>query len=126
MALARTTGALVGTDESTLQSITAGATFAGSEVDVLGDNASLGEAWFYVVVTDAAISSIDVTINQRRVTGQNYQKLSSDVNVPTINGTQKVPLGKMPVSRFMQAQVKNNDGSNAVTVLIGYELEKVS
>ena len=126
MAIARTTGALVGTSESSLQTVGAGATFNGNEVDVLGDNASLGEAWFYIVVTDVAVSSINVTINQRRVSGENYQKLAADVNIPTINGTQMVPLGKMPVSRFLQAQVVNNDGTNSVTVFIGYELEKVS
>lgn len=127
MAITRThTGALIGTSESVLQSISAGATFAGLEVDVLGDDVSLGEAWFYLVVTDVAVASVDVTINQRRVSGQNYQKLASDVNVPTINGTQMVPLGKMPVSRYMQAQLKNNDGTNAVTAALLYELEKVS
>lgn len=126
MAIARTAGALVGTNESSLQTVSASATFSGTEVDVLGDNSSLGEAWFYIVVTDIAVSSIDVTINQRRLTGQAYKKLASDVNIPTINGTQMVPLGKMPVERFLQADVKNNDGSNSVQVAVLYTLEKVS
>lgn len=126
MAIARSTGALVGTSESSLQSISASATFNGAEVDLLGDNASLGEAWVYIVVTDSAVSSIDVTINSRRVTGQSYKKLAADINVPTINGTQMVPLGKMPISRFLQVDVKNNDASNAVQCFVGYELEKFS
>ena len=127
MAIARSTNALgVGTDETHLQSVSPSSTFSGTEVDMLGDNASLGEAWIYVVVSDSAVSSIDVTINFRRVTGQSYKKLAADINVPTINGTQMVPLGKMPISRFMQVDVHNNDASNSVSVFVGYELEKFS
>lgn len=127
MAIARTTPSLnVGTDESTLQTIAPNTTYNGNEVDLLGDNASLGEAWIYVVVTDSAASSIDITLNFHRVTGQSYKKLAADINVPTINGTQKVPLGKMPVSRFLQVDVHNNDGSNSVGVFVGCELEKFS
>lgn len=126
MAVTRSTGALVGTNETTLQSVSASSTFNGTEVDMLGDNASLGEAWVYVVVADVAVSSITVTINTRRVTGQAYKKLAADVSLPTINGTQMIPLGKMPISRFLQVDVHNNDASNTVTVFVGYELEKVS
>jgi len=123
MAFVREFGALVGTDESTLQSIGATSTHTGSEVDVLGDDASLGEAWLYVVVTATVVSSIDVTINQRRVSGTAYQKLAADINIPTINGTKRVPIGKWPVSRLLQADVQNF-ASSGVSVLVGYELEK--
>lgn len=123
MATSRSTGAFVGTDESTLQSISSGATQTGSEVDVLGDDLSFGEAWIYVVVTCTVVSTIDVTLNHRRVTGQAYAKLQADINLPTINGTSKIPLGKMPVSRYMNAAVKNNAGSSA-SVAVLYELEK--
>lgn len=126
MAISRSSFALFGTDETHLTSVAASTTTQGTEVDVLGDNGSLGEAWIYVVVTDVAVSSINLTLNQRRLTGQNYQKLAADVNIPTINGTQMVPLGKMPVERFMQAVVQNNDASNAVTVAVLGTLEKVS
>jgi hypothetical protein len=123
MAFSRTTGALVGTNESSLQSINSGTTFNGAEVDILGDNASIGEAWLYAIVTAASVSSIDVSINQRRLTAQAYKKLSPDINIPTINGTQRVPLGKWPVPRLLQVDVLNNAGGT-VTVFIGYELEK--
>jgi hypothetical protein len=123
MAFVRTMGALFGTDESTLATVANGTTVSGAEVDVLGDNASLGEAWLYCVVTASVVSSIDVTINQRRVTGQAYSKLAADINIPTINGTSKIPLGKWPVSRFLQADVHNFAGSS-ITAAILYELEK--
>jgi hypothetical protein len=126
MATSRTTGALVGTDESTLQSIGNGATHSGSEVDVLGDNTSFGEAWAYVVITGTAVSTIEIWFNQRRVTGQAYTKTQSDITLPTTNGTQKIPIGKMPVSRYMQSDVKNNNGAATVSVAVLYELEKFS
>jgi hypothetical protein len=124
MSTSRTTGAFVGTDESTLQSIGNGATHSGSEVDVLGDNASFGEAWAYVVITGSAVSTIELWINQRRVTGQAYTKTQSDLTLPTTNGTQKIPIGSMKVSRYMQVDVKNNNGSASVSVAVLYELEK--
>jgi hypothetical protein len=126
MAIARSTGAFLGTDESTFQTITLSATANGAEKDLLGDNVSIGDVWLYCVVQNVAISSIDIKVNNRRVTGQAYAKDNFDINVPTINGTKKVPLGKFPASRFMQVDVKNNDGTNTVSVFIGYELEKVS
>jgi hypothetical protein len=126
MATTRTTGAFVGTDESTLQSISASATHSGSEVDVLGDNTSFGEAWVYVVITGTAVNSIEIWFNARRVTAQAYTKTQSDLTLPTTNGTQKIPIGKMPVSRLMQVDVKNNNGSASVSVAVLYELEKFS
>ena len=126
MAITRSTGAFLGTDESTFQTISASATATGAEKDILGDNASIGDIWLYAVVQNTAISSIDIRINNRRITGQAYQKDNFDINVPTINGTKKVPIGKFPAARFMTVDVKNNDGANTVSVFIGYELEKVS
>jgi hypothetical protein len=126
MATSRSTGAFVGTDESTLQSISSGATHSGSEVDVLGDNTSFGEAWVYVVITGTAVNSIELWFNSRRVTGQGYTKTQSDLTLPTTNGTTKIPIGKMPVSRFMQVDVRNNNGSASVSVAVLYELEKFS
>jgi hypothetical protein len=123
MAFSRTTGALFGVSESSLEPVALSSTEDGAEVDILGDNASIGEAWLYAVVTATVVSSIDVTINQRRLTTQNYQKLSADINIPTINGTQRIPLGKWPVSRFLQTRVQNFAASQ-VDVFIGYELEK--
>lgn len=126
MATSRATGAFVGTDESTLQSISASATHNGSEVDVLGDNTSFGEAWVYVVITGTGVNSIELWFNARRVTSQAYTKTQSDLTLATINGTVKVPIGKMPVSRLMQVDVRNNNSGASVSVAVLYELEKFS
>ena len=129
MSVARATGALVGTDESTLQNIAASGTFTGSEVDLLGNDATLGEAFIYVVITSSTgltTASIDLKLNPRRVSGQAYSQESYTVNLLIINGTKKVPLGLRPVSRYMNAEVRNNDGTTAVNVAVLYELYKLA
>jgi hypothetical protein len=126
MLITRSTGALVGTNETTLQNIVAGGTHTGSEVDVLADDASAGEMELYALVAASAVSSVDIRFNKRRVTGQAYQQAAFSRNVATINGTVRVPLGRMSAARFMAADVRNNNGSASVTVFVGYELTKVS
>lgn len=126
MAIGRSTGALLGTSETVLLAVAAGATSTGAEVDVLADNTSVGEVAAYLVLTGVAVGSVDVRLNPRRVTTQAYQQPNFQVNVATIAGTVKVPLGRFSASRFMTADVKNNDGTNAVSVFVGYELEKYS
>jgi hypothetical protein len=120
----RVTGALVGTDEANLQTVGAGATLSGQQVDMFGSDRAAGDAWIYVVVTAAAASSIDIRINNRRVSGQAYVQDNFGINVPTINGTKKICLGKRPCSRYMTVDVRNNDASNPVSVFVGYELER--
>lgn len=127
MALARSTGALIGTDETTLQSIANNATQTGSEVDVLGDNASVGDVWLYAVITSTVTAgTIDIRVNSRRVTGQAYAKTNFEISIAPTNGTQKVPLGKRPASRYMTSDVKNNATGASASVSILYELEKLS
>jgi hypothetical protein len=129
MSVARSTGALVGTDESTLQSVGISGTFTGSEVDLFGNNTTLGEAFFYVVITSSTgltNASIDLKLNSIRVSGQVYSQESYTVNLGIINGTKKVPLGLRPVSRFMNAEVRNNDSTTAVTVAVLYELYELA
>ena len=126
MAIIRNTGAFVGTNEETMVTVAAGGTYNGPEVDVLGDNASVGDIWLYAVITATAASSIDLRVNNRRVSAQEYRKDNYEISVPTINGTKKVPLGRRPAARYMQVDVLNNDSSNAVNVFVGYEVEKLS
>lgn len=126
MAIIRNTGAFVGTNEETMETVAAGGTYNGPEVDVLGDNASVGDIWLYAVITATAAGSIDLRVNNRRVSAQEYRKDNYEINVPTINGTKKVPLGRRPAARYMQVDVLNNDSSNAVNVFVGYEVEKLS
>jgi hypothetical protein len=129
MSVARSTGAFIGTDESTLQNIAASGTNTGSEVDLFGNDTTLGEAFIYVVITSSTgvtNASIDLKFDERRLTGQAYSQESYTVNLAIVNGTKKVPLGMWPVSRFMNVEVRNNDSTAAVNVGVFYELFKLS
>ena len=109
MSVTRSTGALLGTDESTLTAIANNATSTGSEVDLLGDNTSVGDAWIYLVVTSTvAVGTVDLKLTNRRVSGQAYSKVAFDRSIVPTNGTQKIPLGRIPVSRYMNCEVRNN------------------
>lgn len=125
MAITRTTGAFVGTSESTLATVGTGATTTPTEVDVLGDNVSTGVLTCYAVVTASAVGTVYVKVNPIRVTGQAYAQPSYAIAITTANGTVKVPIGKFSASRYMSAIVYNSLGSS-VTVFVGYELEKLS
>lgn len=128
MGLTRSTGALIGTNESTGVTIANNGTEVGSEVDVLGDNASVGDLWLYLVFTSTVTAgTLDIKINARRVSGQAYSKTAFEISVPPINGTQKIPLGKRPASRYMSAEIKNNaTGASATNVALLFELEKLT
>lgn len=128
MAVSRTVGALVGTDESTLQTIAANTVHTGSEVDVLGADDCIGEAFLYLVIDGSSGStvSLDIKINSRRVTGEDYVQDQFTINVAFSNVLKKVPLGLRRVSRYMNAIIDNNDTSNSVDVFLGYELFKIT
>jgi hypothetical protein len=129
MTLARThTGVLLGTSESSGVTIANNATTTGSEVDVLGDDVSVGDMWLYAVFTGAGTTgTLDIKVNSIRTTGQVYSKVTFEISIAPISGTQKIPLGKRPVSRFMNCEAKNNGtGGNLTNVAILYELEKFS
>lgn len=127
MAITRTTGAFIGTDETSGQAIASSATYTGAETDVMGDNASVGDLWLYAVITSTVTSgSLDITLNNRRVSGQAYARPAISRSVPPVNGTQKVPLGKLPASRYMAVVVTNNSTGASATVAVLYELEKYS
>ena len=138
MAITRSTGALLGTDESTGVSAANNATIvttfantsganANNDVDVLGDNTSVGDLWLYAVITSTVTAgSLDITINNRRSSGQAYAKTSISRSLTPTNGTQKIPLGRIPASRYMAVSCLNNaTGANA-TVAVLFELEKLS
>ncbi len=129
MAIARSTLAFLGTDETTGASISNGATSSGSEVDVLGDNTSSGELEVFLCFTSTTTAgTCEVTINKRRVTGAAYKAVTGQpdyVAIPT-NGTQKIPLDRIPASRYMQVDVKNNGGAGFTNVAVLGELTKYS
>lgn len=133
MSLTRSTGALIGTSESTGVSINNGSTAyvgggsATSDVDMLGDNGSIGDVWLYAVFTStAAGGSVDITINPHRVSGQGYVKPNPDFQLSIINGTQTIPLGKRPCPRYLGASALNNGGATVTNFSLLYELEKLS
>lgn len=128
MAIARSAGALYGTDETTLgASLANNALVSGSEVDVLGDNTSVGDIWLYLVFTSTvAVGTLDIKINSRRVTGQAYASVNYTRSYAPANTTQKIFMGKIPASRYMQADFKNNATGAAMTFSLLYELEKLS
>lgn len=128
MAVARSTGAFLGTSESSGSTIANNASSAGSEIDVLGDNTSDGVIDLYLVFTSTVTAgSIDTKINRHRVTGGAYDQVSYQFAVSPINGTRKVWLGRLPASRYMSATVLNNaTGASATNVAVLYELAKFS
>jgi hypothetical protein len=128
VAITTTTGALgVGTDESTLQSISNNATYNGSEVDLLGDNSSAGDVEVYAAITSTVTAgTIDVTLNRRRVSSQSYKQLSVTRSVAPTNGTQLLYLGCFRATRYWQTDVKNNATGASASVSVLYRLTKMS
>lgn len=139
MAITRSTGALLGTDESTGVSCANNATVqttlantpnnanSNNDVDVLGDNTSVGDLWLYAVITSTVTAgTLDITINNRRASGQAYARTGISRSVTPTNGTQKIPLGRVPASRYMAVSCLNNATGASATVAILFELEKLS
>lgn len=128
MAIARSTIALLGTSESSGDTITNNSTDSGSEVDVLGDNASTGMLSLYLVFTSTVTAgSLDVTFNPIRVTTQAYKARSAQWSVSPVSGTKKYFLGTVQAPRFASVDVLNNaTGASATNVAVLAELIKVS
>lgn len=127
MGIARSTGAFIGTDESTPASIANGASASSGEIDLLGDNASAGEVRVYAVVTSAVTTgSIDVSVASRRASGQAYTRRNPDFSLSPVNGTVKYDLGVMSVGRLVDVTATNNATGAGASVFVGYELVKYS
>jgi hypothetical protein len=127
--VARTVGALVGTDETTGVTIASNATTTGSEVDLFGNATSSGDFALYLKFTSTVTSgTLDVTIYPGRVTGQDYADQAPLVaSFSPINGTQKCFIGWFKAARFYVGSVKNNGtGANATNVTLGWELHQYS
>lgn len=131
MTVARSTGAFLGTDESSGVSVAAGETKTGNEVDVLGGTDSFGDVHLYVVATTTGNAKFSVALNRRRATGSAYSQTPREKLTVDLAGaaTHKVYLGLFPASRYMNVVLVNETApySGAMTnVAVLYELEKVS
>jgi hypothetical protein len=126
MGIARTTVALVGTDETTGLTIASAATNTAVELDLLGDDTSTGILDLYLVATSTVTAgSIDVTVNSRRLTGQPYKARAAQWSISPINGTLRLSLGSIRATRFVQVDVFNNaTGANLTNVSVLAELWK--
>lgn len=129
MAITRSTGVLIGNDESVGVTVANNATSSSPLVDMLGDNASDGMVWLYLVFTSTVTAGyIQLRFNAGRRANsgvEEYQKTAYEISVAPISGTQKVPLGVRPCSRYLAVDVLNNaTGANATNLMVGYELVK--
>lgn len=132
MAIARTSVVMLGTDDSTGVTIATTATSADTEVDVLGDNITLGYGnVFFKYTSTVTAGTLDVELHHHRITAQDYlNQIAPELKrsyVP-VNGTEKILVFRMvPLSRFMSVTVKNNaTGANATNVFVAIEVFKVS
>ena len=132
MAIARSSVVMLGTDDSTGVTIANNATSADTEVDVLGNNTTLGYGTVYFRYTSTVTAgTLDVEVHYHRITAQDYND-----QIPTetkrtfvpINGSETILVWRMiPLSRFMSITVKNNaTGASATNVFVGIELFAVS
>jgi hypothetical protein len=131
MSIARSTGALLGTDESTGVTLANNATNTGAVTDMLGDNTSSGIIWLYLVFTSTVTAGdVDIRLNAaRRLNSgtEEYVKVNYESKVAPINGALKIPLGPRPCPRYLSVDVLNNaTGQNITNLAVLYELEKYS
>lgn len=126
MSIARTEGVFVGTDETTGVTIANNASSTGSEVTLFADNTTAGWLIVFLKFTSTVTAgTLDIWINNRRVTGQDYENVNPTITIKPINGTAKYILGVFPASRYMNVRVLNNGtGANATNVTVGFELFK--
>lgn len=129
MTIARSAGALLGTNESTGVSILAGATGTGTEVDLLSTTGK-GRVSLYLVFTPASVPAagfLKVTLSPARVTGTPFTDKNRTWRVE-LGGmpasAQKVFLGTVEALRYALGAVFNNSAVGLTNVALLYELEK--
>jgi hypothetical protein len=122
MSIARSTGALVGTNFATGVSVTNNTTSTGSETDLLGDNASEGEIDLYLVYTfpnsaPTAGGTVSVTCYPSWTAGS-----APTVDIPTLfadvavqNQTSKVFVGTIRTGRYMTGTITNSATGQTIT-----------
>lgn len=126
MAIARSTGALSGTSETSGRAIAANGSKVEDQVDLLADATSKGTLYLYALFTTPSTVDgiVEFQLHRHRVTGQKY--LDRSWQVPARRSGEKVYLGEVPASRFMSAVVKNKTTVDITGVALLYELVKES
>lgn len=126
MTIARSSVDLLGSSAAP-QSVGAGATVTGAAVDLLGDDASVGEFVLRLKLIGAAAGSINVRVNSADRAGtQVYSAPAYQHNPTTASGTTYYTLGRYSAARKVSCDVQNNDSTNGVSVWVWAELEKVN
>lgn len=129
MTIARSAGALLGTNETTGVTVAAGATGTGTEVDLLSTTGR-GRISLYLVFTPASVPAagfLKVTLSPARVTGLPFVDKNRTWRVDLGGRTaaaQKVFLGTVEALRYALGAVLNNSEVSMGTVALLYELEK--
>jgi hypothetical protein len=133
MPITRSTGVLVGTDDTTGETVAAKATLNGSEIDVLGDNTSYGVINLFLSFTVPAsryiTGKIKVSVEDGRISGQLYTDPDKQwsFRLHEAQGTRcYVSVGRIHVSRFMKAIIQNFSSVELTNVSLLYTLEKTS
>lgn len=127
MSVTRSTGALLGTDEAVGVSVANGAIVSGSQVDVLGDNASAGSIDVYLKFSPPSNTqgNVRVTLSQSRILGQSYGVKNYSIDAAMPNGM--AYLGRFQCGRYLTVSVTNALVSGPLSnVSVLYSLEKVS
>jgi len=132
MAVARSNKVFLGTDETTGVTVTSGTTSTSSEVDMLGDDISMGQANFYFKYTSTSTSgAITYKLQYSRISGQPYPDqpaiASVSKSITPVNGTEKIFIGTFIVSRYMVVSItKAAGGADLTNTLVAAEVFKMS
>lgn len=115
---------MIGTDEATGVAIANRASGVGSEIDVLGGNASVGTIDLYLKFTPSdPVGTVRVTINQSRIPGQSYGFKGFSVDGSVQNGM--AYLGRFECGRYLTATIVNSLQTGVLTnASLLYSLEK--
>jgi hypothetical protein len=129
MTIARSVGALLGTNESTGVTIAAAATGTGTEVDLLSTTGK-GRVSLYLCFTPASIPArgfLKAALAPARVTGSPFADKNRvwRVEVGAMPASaQKVFLGTVEALRYALGTVLNSSDVSMGNVALLYELEK--
>lgn len=126
MTIARTTGALIGTDETTGVAVNAAATATGDQVDLLGGTDSTGMIDLYLVFTKAAGATgrVRVHFDRNRVSGKQYRVKTWSIDIQ--RSGQLIYLDRFPVGRYARAVLENLSSGALANAAVLYELEKTT